>query len=304
MKFPKITEQERFERLNMKSGVKRIVIDTDAYNEVDDQFAVVYALNSKKSVKIEALYAAPFLNSRASSPGDGMEKSYNELLNLMKLINIPTEGFVYKGSTDYLNEAYVPQRSAAAEDLVKRATSVEEEPLYVVAIGAITNVASAILMEPEIIRKIVVVWLSGRPTYAESAMEFNLEQDMHASKLIFNCGVPLIHIPCGGVTSHLSTTIYELEHYLQGKNEVAQYLLDIVRGYVGGDDPVGWSKVIWDIAAIAYLINPDWLPSHLIHSPILTDNGTWSFDNTRHFIREVHGVYRDCVYRDLFNSLK
>ena len=82
----------------------------------------------------------------------------------------------------------------------------EDDPLYVVAIGAITNVASAMLIEPEIIRRIVVVWLGGNPVHVPDTREFNLMQDPRASQLMFDSGVPLIQIPCLGVASHLLTT--------------------------------------------------------------------------------------------------
>ena len=58
-----------------------------------------------------------------------------------------------------------PQESDAVRDLVDKAMAPQDDPLYVVAIGAITNVASAILLEPEIIKHIVVVWLGGTPAY-------------------------------------------------------------------------------------------------------------------------------------------
>ena len=57
----------------------RMVLDTDTYNEIDDQFAVVYALISPE-LDVQAVYAAPFHNNRSSGPGDGMEKSYEEIL--------------------------------------------------------------------------------------------------------------------------------------------------------------------------------------------------------------------------------
>ncbi len=59
----------------------------------------------------------------------------------------------------------------------------------------------------------------------------------------------MIHIPCQGVASHLITTVSESEYYLSGKSGIGTYLTDIVRNYY--DRPFGYSKVIWDIAAIA-----------------------------------------------------
>ena len=74
--------------------------------------------------------------------------------------------FAYRGSRTFLSDKETPVPSDAATDMIERAmAATPEDPLYVVAVGAITNVASAILMEPEIIKRIVVIWLGGNPLY-------------------------------------------------------------------------------------------------------------------------------------------
>jgi inosine-uridine nucleoside N-ribohydrolase len=181
-------------------------------------------------------------------------------------------------------------------------SSPAEDPLYVVAIGAITNIASAILIEPAIIERIVIVWLGGNALYWPSASEFNLKQDVPAARIIFDCGVPLVMVPCQGVTTHLLTTPAELDQCLRGQGALADYLVDIVAAYT--QDHFAWSKVIWDIAAIAYLVNANWTPSHLAHSPILTDQVTWSEDRSRHLIRVVNFVRRDAIFRDVFTRIR
>ena len=302
MDFPTLSDTLRLTRLQPPTGKVRMVLDTDTYNEVDDQFALVYALLSPEQVAVEAIYAAPFHNSRSAGPADGMEKSYAEILRLLEKLRWPADGLVYRGATAYLEASRQPRQSEAAADLVARAmASPADDPLYVVAIGAITNVASAILMEPKIIARIVVVWLGGHALHWPHTQEFNLRQDVPAARLIFDCGVPLVHIPCMGVTTHLLTTVSELEAYLRGRGAIGDYLVDIVRGY--HEDHVGWSKVIWDIAAIAYLVNADWAPTELVHSPILTDQVTWSVDRSRHLIRSASFIHRDPIFRDLFNKL-
>ena len=60
----------------------RAVLDTDTYNEVDDQFALAYAALSA-GIDLEAVYAAPFLNDRSRDPEDGMEKSFEEALQVL-----------------------------------------------------------------------------------------------------------------------------------------------------------------------------------------------------------------------------
>lgn len=230
MAFPTISNGRLLQLLDLPAGKVRMVLDTDTYNEVDDQFALAYALRSTEKLIVEAVYAAPFHNNRSSGPGDGMEKSYKEILNVFKLLDIHSDGLVFHGSTGYLKGFQIPQDSEAARDLVKRAMECKNELLYVVAIGAITNIASAILMEPKIIEKIVIIWLGGHALNWPDTKEFNLEQDIHASRIIFDCGVPLIHIPCCGVTSHLLTTVPELEYYLMGKSKIGTYLCQRLYG--------------------------------------------------------------------------
>jgi len=56
-----------------------VVLDTDAYNEIDDQFAIAYMFGNRQKLNIKAIYAAPFHNGKSSGPKDGMEKSYDEI---------------------------------------------------------------------------------------------------------------------------------------------------------------------------------------------------------------------------------
>ena len=60
MEFPVITEEERRRLLAPPSGKVEMVLDTDTYNEVDDQFALAYALMSPEKLDLKAVYAAPF----------------------------------------------------------------------------------------------------------------------------------------------------------------------------------------------------------------------------------------------------
>lgn len=301
MEFPKITDTVRLQKLDPPAGKVHMVLDTDTYNEIDDQFAVVYSLLSPEKLDVQAIYAAPFSNSRSSGPGDGMEKSYEEILRLLERLGVPPDNSVFKGSREYLKDYDNPCRSDAASDLIERAMKCHTEPLYVAAIGAITNVASAILIEPEIINKIILIWLGGHALHWQDTDEFNLKQDISASRLVFDCGVPLIHIPCAGVTSHLHTTLPEIETYVKGRGEIGDYLFEIFRDY--RNEHCGLSKVIWDIAAIACLIDASWIPTAVTHSPIITERKTWSFDRSRHLIRSAYMVHRDPIFRDLFKKL-
>jgi inosine-uridine nucleoside N-ribohydrolase len=282
------------------AGVVRAVIDTDTYNEIDDQFAVVYALLSPERIRVEALYAAPFQNERSSGPEDGMLKSYEELHRLLDRLPQHRSTPVLYGSRSWLRAPDSPVESPAAIDLIQRARE-SDGPLYMVTIGAPTNVASALLMEPAIAERIVVVWLGGNPWYWHRAVEFNAEQDMYASHVLFDSAVPLVHVPCCNVAEHLRTTQPEIERYVRGAGPIGDYLADIYADHF--TDHFARSKVIWDVGAVAWLINPDWVPTAVIHSPVLTTEGTWSHDPRRHLIREALWTDRDAIFGDLFRKL-
>lgn len=298
-----LTEERRVERLRPPEGEGAVsmVLDTDAYNEIDDQFAVAFSLTHPE-VDVEAVYAAPFHNDRSSGPADGMERSYAELERLLDRLDRSPDGFAFEGSREYLPGASEAVESEAAADLVERAHEGRDGPLYVVAIGTPTNVASALLRDPTIREEVVVVWLGGHPHEWHTAEEFNLAQDVHASRVLFDSGVPLVQIPCRNVAEHVATTVPELEAHLAGVSPVADYLVETFADYPGAGDPY-YSKEVWDLAAVAWVADPGLVPSHLAASPVLTDQVTWSHDPTRHLVRVAHHVDRDAVFRTLAANL-
>lgn len=303
-----MTNEQLIKNLCPPSGKIDVVLDTDAFNEVDDQFAISYMLKVRERLNVKAIYAAPFLNSRSSSAEDGMEKSYNEILNILRLGGFDFDkSHVFKGSRGFLQDENIPQSSEAADDLAQRAMQYSpENPLYVVAIAAITNIASAILKNPLIKDNIVVVWLGGHSLSKGVNDEFNMRQDIAAARIVFGCGLPLVQLPCLGVVSAFSTTAPELKHWLHGRNELCNYLTDSViteaESYASGK---AWSRVIWDVTAIGWLLNDNdrFMTWHLEHSPIPEYDYRYAFDNRRHFITIVDNINRDALFTDLFMKL-
>ena len=280
-------------------GVKKIILDTDTYNEIDDQFALAWAVLSDK-IDLLSVNAAPFRNNRSTSPEDGMEKSYNEILNILELISPEKKPPVYKGSTRFLTDKSTPEVSDAAKNIVDTVNSTAET-VYVVAIGAITNGASAIILDPSITEQMVVVWLGGHAHEWKNSREFNMVQDVKSAQVVMDSGVPFYQIPCMGVCDHLLTTIPELEACIGGKNKLCDYLVNIVKGYT--NDPYCWSKVIWDVSAIAALTIPAAMDTVVIPTPILTDNSLYATDLARHHMIYVRSLNRDVIFRELFNTL-
>lgn len=297
--------QDITERLRIPQKRVDLVIDSDAFNEIDDQFAIAYALKAKETFDVKAIAAAPFFNKRASSPMDGMEKSFNEIRKILLLAeeNVP----VFRGSPCYLPDEKTPVESEAAEMLCRMAMGYpEDNPLYVVAIGALTNIASALLIEPEISKRMVLVALAGNAIDWPTNYEFNMRQDVAAARVIFSSGVPLVLLPCFGVVSSCRTTGYELKHFLSGKNALCDYLvkqtIDEAESYAKGKV---WSRVIWDVTTIGWFRGGDrpFMQDRFIPTPVPEYDNHYSFDFRRQLCRYVYNIDRDALFGDLFGCI-
>lgn len=286
-----------------------VVLDTDAFNEIDDQFAIAYLLKSGERLNVKALYAAPFLNSRSSSPKDGMEKSYAEIL---KLLNLMGEGkfsdIVYRGSETYLPDETTPVLSPAARHLAALAEEyTPEHPLYVVEIAAITTVASAILLNPKIAENMVVVWLGGNSLDCMDTKEFNMMQDIAAARVIFKSGVPLVQLPCGGVVEVFRISKPEIEFWLRGKSALCDYLATHTIGVAEEEhDPTSaWTRVIWDVTAVAWLLNEN----HALMADRILPRRVPNYDFQYNLAPEgglmcyVYHIDRDRLMTDLIQKL-
>ena len=280
--------------------IKNIILDTDAYNEVDDQYAIAYAMLSPEKINLLALCAAPFYNERSSSAGDGMLQSYNEIFKITKLVDENCAIPIYKGSDRVMTSKDVPVESEAADKIAEIVMN-SGERVYIVAIGAITNVASAIVKYPEIVKKAAVIWLGGHAQHFPNAGDFNLAGDVIAAQAVFDSGIPLLQIPCGGVCSEFLTSIPEIEYYMSGKNALCDYLIELTRNYT--KNPYAWSKVIWDVTAIGLFIRPKAFELVAMPRPFITSDMKYAFDMARPHYIYVRRLRRDSMYADLFRKL-
>jgi purine nucleosidase len=348
-------------RLALPGPVPRIVIDSDAANEIDDQFALAWALLSPQQLRVEAVYATPFSfdhwrremirarNARddpaSATPADlellqqhaarlahaerrgwvlerlalapfnppdvGMERSYQEILNVFDKCGVAPGSRVLRGSAGYLRSLDSPVRSVAAEHLVHTALAApSDDPLYVVAVGCLTNIASALLIAPEVAERIVVVWTAGYPSHApQPNYAFNLEQDMLATNVVLDSGVPHVYLPGYHVGAQLRLSHAEVEKYVAGRGAIGNYLHHLYTHnplweLFGIDTLYAHSWVIWDMICIAWLLNPAWVPSDLTPTPILGTDRRWRIDAARHPQREAYAVQRDPIFADFFRKLE
>ena len=357
--LPPLDEAFLRRRLELPSGRSRIIIDTDAFNEIDDQFAIAYAILSPDDLDILGMTAAPYARDdrrepqiaaydalladanvqlepplqpyaeyarrmigndidprtlKYSTAAEGMELSYQEILNVNELLGADYADRSYRGSERFLTSYDDPVDSASARFIIETAMaqSPEDPPIYILAIGALTNIASAILMEPRIRERIVVSWTSSYPSFwdGSNARSYNLVQDPLSSSLLYGCGVPFVYLPGYYVGETLSITLPDMDRWVKPHGRIGAYLYHLfvytplapMWGIPVGDT-LGRSWVIWDLINFAWQMRPDWVPSRLRPAVLLDDDLVFRPHPQPYPMREAYGLKRDAVYADFFRKL-
>ena len=297
--------EQRLKNLLVPAGKIDVVLDTDAFNEVDDQFAIAYLLKSKEKLTTKAIYAAPFFNHKVSSAAEGMEQSYNEIFNILDLSG--EKAPVFRGSDEFLQNEKTPVISDAAKHLAELSDNYSpENPLYIIAIGAITNIASAILLNPNVAENTVVVWLGGNAHHFTDTTEFNMRQDIAAARVVIKSGVPFVQLPCMGVVSAFTLSKPELECWFKGKNKLLDYLTDITIKHVQESaDCEIWSKVIWDVTVVAWLLNDNnrFMLSRIITAPLPSYDNLYTHNPAGFFMNYVYYINKDALLKDMIAKL-
>lgn len=330
--WPAIDPAQREAVLAPPSGRVAVVIDTDLTNEIDDEFALIYALLVPEKLDVQAVYAAPHsiwpelidtgtsvLDRRGllqqledlgltldqvprTDPARNMQAAYDMALEIRDLMQ--AQFAVFKGAPSYMADVDSPVASDAVDDLIARAREDRDGPLYVVSLGAITNVASALVTAPDIIDDIVVVWTSAYPTFWDRPnASYNLAQDLPAARVILDSGVPFVYLPGFYVGEELRVTLPEMQENVQDQGPVGAFLYDLYEDHPLFGGHFARSKVLWDLVPFAWLVDADWLYTDLVPTPILDDELRWQARPNAPLMREALDVSRDKLFADLYTRL-
>ncbi len=358
LSFPEISVERRIQMLAPPTGRCRVVIDTDTANEIDDQFALAWALQSPDQMDVLAVLAEPFAHTHLRDallaadatlgddvslqaaagnvdsftgwaarlrlagsdvrdlefpgPAEGVVQSYEEAIRVYEKVGISPEGKVFMGASDYMPSLTEPVESPAVDRLIELAMEPADDPLYVVAIGCLTNIGSAIVKQPEIIERMVVLWTAGYPTWSPRSNlgSLNLDQDVASARILFESGVPVMYFPGFYMGAQLRLSLPEMEAWVKGRGAIGDYLhhlymnnpLHIQRGI---SDHFGRSWVIWDMITIAWLLDPNWVPTELVPTSTYDAEEYWvRLPGPERLMREAHGIDRDAIFRDFFTKLE
>ncbi len=289
--------------------IKKVILDTDTANEVDDQFAIAYALASDK-VDLLSINAAPFSHEGIDHK-TGVQMSYDEIKRVLAAYSENCDIPVYMGAAGAIElNGGKPIDCPAVRNIIDTAMA-SDETIYILGIGAATNIASALLIEPAIKDKICVIWLGGTSIDSNNLGEYNLVQDYTAGQILLDCGVPVVLCPAWNVTCVLYARFEEFTRELKDKSPMCELLWQLINEYYHGalkygsvKRPEDYGRTIWDIAAVALLARPECGTFKIIPAPIFSDERIYHFDDTRHDMIYLEVLDRDMVYADAWPCIQ
>ena len=275
----------------------RIILDTDAACEADDPFAIVHALLRPKLL-VQGIVAEHF-NEEGS-----MQRSYEEIMTILHAMEMEVP--VFKGQPGKMAEDEVP--SEAVEFIRNEALREDTHPLYVLCQGAITNVALALKLYPEIKDKMRVIWIGthGEAPRKAPFREFNAGNDLEAANLVLTSGVDLWLVP-SLVYGTIHIGIAEIERRIKPCGAIGEHLYQQLIDYNMGPF-AGWTQgeswSLGDSPAIALAINPACGKFKEIPAPVVAEDTSSEVDESRPIIRVYTEIDARYILEDMIAKLE
>lgn len=203
----------------------RVILDTDCKNECDDQYCLAHILMTPR-FDIKGIIAEQF-DRRPG--GKSEEESYQEIQKIVELMGVADSVSIYHGAVSALLDEKTAIESSGAQLIIEEAMKEDPRPLFIANIGALTNLASALLICPEIAERICVIWIGGGK-YPVGGWEFNLNNDLPAARVVFASNVELWQIPID-VYTKMKVSFMELMEKVYPYGEIGKYLVENTMSY-------------------------------------------------------------------------
>lgn len=278
----------------------RLIINSDAKNEADDQFAIAQALLSKKFI-VKGIIGAHF------GRNNSMIKSYEECKLIVKLTKQEGKFPVVKGSAQKMRSETDYEYSEGAKLIVEEALKVDTNPLSIIFLGAITDMACALLKHPEIQDKVNIVWIGGG-RYPEGSPEFNLGNDILAANIVFGSKANMWQIPSNAYKTMVAS-MAELMIKVKPQGELGNYLMQQMVDFINENiDIKPWinteSWILGDSPAVGVLLEEQKGYYDIIEAPYVTKDFRYTYTSRNRNIRVYHTLNVRFILEDMFAKLE
>jgi inosine-uridine nucleoside N-ribohydrolase len=271
----------------------RVIIDTDAACEIDDQYAIALAILSQERFEIEGFVAAHFGDAGGA---DGIEKSAQVIQHVLEKAGFD-DRFPVKRGSDPFQYSKVPAESEGVDFILECAFAPEEDrPLWIISLGACTDVASAYLKRPEIAEKVIVFW-HGRTRWPDKAWNFNVYNDLKAARVLFSSDLPLVLFDTG---TYLRCPMEESKARIRPHGELGRYLHDFRLTKPYYQSP---RKGFFDLGDVAALVDPSLVYWEVVDVPGI--NWDMAYDRSKSFgsMVRIYQIDRDRTFELLYRKL-
>jgi purine nucleosidase len=277
----------------------RVIVNTDAKNEADDQYAIVHAILTP-SFEVHGIIPAHFGTRRGDN---SLAESREEVDTLLNLMGLADEVRVANGAPTTLPDERTAVRSPGADLIIAEALRDDSRTLYVAFYGPLTDMASALLLAPQIAdRDVIVVWIGGGPWPAGGA-EFNLSNDIHAANVVFRSKLPVWQIP-STVYKLMAVSYAELRAKVYPHGPLGRYLVDQLvewnSRWVPG--PIEY-RSLGDSPAVGVIIYPDCGHWQSRPAPEFNADMSYRHSGNNRDIRVYDSVDARFVHEDFFAKL-
>lgn len=273
----------------------RVLIDSDAKNEIDDQWAIALAILSPERFAIEGFVGANFDNERGGP--DGIERSVREIETVLKKAGMAGRWPVLPGSHP-MRYQFEPSSSAGVDWIVERAMAGSAaDPLWVIGLGAATDMASALLQEPRIAERVVAFWHL-RTRWPAQCYNFNVIGDVRAARLLFHSPLPFVLFDTG---TYLTCPMDESARMVAPFGELGQYLHEYRYHSAGWMSP---RKGFFDLGDIAALADPGLACWEETSCPRVEWDLSYRFEGDLGAILRCYHVDRDRTFALLYDRLR
>ncbi len=285
--------------------VVRVITDTDAKNEADDQFAIVQALLSPKFDNV-GFVAAHFGAGRCE--GKSMQASYEELERIFDIMKFSKDGNLFHGAEKALPDQKTPVDSEGARLIVQQAMSDDPRPLFVIFFGPLTDLASAYLMEPRIAGRLTAIWIGGG-MYPNGGEEFNLGNDINAANVVMRSKIELWQVP-KNVYEMMPVSLAELQARVYPQGEIGKYLFRQLCEHLMEEGPrnsafrTGECWVLGDSPAVGLILFEDRFSFDWIEAPEIGKDMQYIHTHRNRPIRVYRSVDSRFILEDLYAKLE
>jgi inosine-uridine nucleoside N-ribohydrolase len=275
-------------------GPVRIIIDADAANEVDDQYAIALALGFPDKFRIEGFVAAHFGDAGGSA---GIEKSYSEIQRLLELAGLSGKLPVKRGA-DPLQYRDRIAKNEGVDFIIERAkAATPEDPLWLVLLGPATNAAAALLQEPGIADRLVVFW-HGRTQWPVRCWNFNAYNDIRATRLLFELPCRFILFDTG---TYLRIPVEETQRRFSPLGPLGRYLHEIRTRRPQYASP---RKGFFDLGDMAAIVDPSCVRWETVEAPAVDHDLRYDFSKQQGEIVRIYHVETDPAFALLEQALR